>query len=166
MRYLARFRPSGNGREPLGRETVSKASSRDGFPTRWPALSKSAGLATSLVHSLVRRGAPPLPHTEEKRGRIDALRARRPVRRPTATDACIRCRRSSHRQQAISDRLSFCHHEADSLLKLSDHLLVSWCLGGCDVGGWAILCLLDLCRFSNGESTPIRAEARIGLEAV
>jgi len=54
----ARFRPSEDGREPLGRETVSKASSRAGFPTQWPALSKNAGLASSLLHLLVGRRLP------------------------------------------------------------------------------------------------------------
>ena len=46
--------------------------------------------------------------------------ARRPVRRPAAMNACVRSRRTSHRRQAIPDRLSFCRQEAESLLKPSD----------------------------------------------
>jgi len=90
------------------------------------------------------RGATSLPDGSEN-GRTDALRARRPVRNPTATDACIRSRGSSHRRPAITDRLLFCHQEAGPLLKLSVRLFVwaggwaafvSLCLRRCDVGAW------------------------------
>jgi len=115
--------------------------------------SLSAGLATSLLHSIVAKGTPPLPNMEKKRGRTDVPRARRPVRRPAAMNASVRSRRTSHRRQAIPDRLSFCRHETESLLKLSYRFLVSWCLGGCDVGGWAALCPLCLCGGSCGLQT-------------
>ncbi len=79
----------------------------------------------------------------------DVPSARRPVRRPTATDACIRCGGSFHRRQAIPDLLSFCCQEAGPPFKISDRSLVSWCLGGYDVGGWICVYLRDL-RFEMG----------------
>ena len=95
---LARSRPSNDGRKPLGRETVSKASSRAGFPTQWPALSKSAGLASSLLHLMIGRRIPPQQH-----------------RRAAATNVCVRSGRASHRRQAIPDRLSFCRKKRKRL---------------------------------------------------
>ena len=115
------------------------------------------------------------------RGRTDVPEARRPVRRPAATDARIRSWRVSHRRQAIPDRLSFWRHEAESLFKLSVRPLVSWWLrrgrGGdlrlsalsavfpdericdhlCDL--WAALCFLcALCLC--GQSLSCRAAKR------
>jgi hypothetical protein len=62
-------RPSKHGRESLGRKTASNASVRHGFPTQRPALSKSAGLASSLLHSIDGRDTPPFPTMKEKGGR-------------------------------------------------------------------------------------------------
>jgi hypothetical protein len=113
-----------------------------------PTLSKSAGLATSLLHQIVGRCTPPLPNLKEKRGRTDVPLARRSVRRPAATDARIRRRRASHRRQAISDRLSFCLPEAEAPCRLRHHPFASlrfrvfaffpW------VGGWDLRYLRDL----------------------
>jgi len=63
---MARSRPS-DGRETLGRETVSKASSRAGFAAQRPALSKSAGLAKSLFHLVDRRDSFSPKHEEKER---------------------------------------------------------------------------------------------------
>ena len=70
--------------------------------------------------------------------------ARRPVRSLRVTNARIRNEQDSHRRQAVSDRLSFCRHDAESLLKLSGCPLVSWCLGGSLgwVGGSGSICVI------------------------
>ena len=62
--------------------------------------SLSASLATSLLHSIAGRSAPP-PLMNEKKSRTDVPRARRPVRSAAATNACVRSSRASHRRQAI-----------------------------------------------------------------
>jgi len=46
LEHVARFRPSNDGRGPLGRTIASDASVRRDVATQRPALSKSAGLAT------------------------------------------------------------------------------------------------------------------------
>ena len=93
-------RPS-DGREPLGMESAPKTSFRVGFHSQRPALSESAGLASSLLYSIDGMGTPTFLTMKEKRGRTDVPLARRPVRSPAATDARIRSRRASHRRQAI-----------------------------------------------------------------
>ena len=60
----------------------------------------SAVLATSLLHSIVGICTNPLL-TRERKGRTDVLLARRRVRGPTATDACIWSCGTHHRQQAV-----------------------------------------------------------------
>ena len=87
------------------------------------------------------REAPPPLIIGEKRGRTDVPWVRRPARRLAVTNACVRGRQASHRRQAISDRLSCCHQNAESPFRLSDRLFVwaggwvafvSLCLRGCD----------------------------------
>ena len=59
-------RPS-NGREPLGMESDTKTRFRRGFHPQRPAHSESAGLATSLLHSIDGRDTPPFNTKKEER---------------------------------------------------------------------------------------------------
>jgi len=97
----------------------------------------SASLATSLLHSKDGRGSPLLSQIQ-KRGRTDTLRARRPVRRRAATNACVRSMPASHRRQAIPNRLSFCRQETGPFLKLSKRFFATLRLCVFS-GGWAAL---------------------------
>ena len=123
------FRPS-DGRKPPCRDSVSNASVRPGAPPQRPALSESAGLATSHLHSrgwrpdhpydsrqAGRKAEPPrrfsssfkrmqkgtsLRRTKGRaRGRTAVPRARRPVRSAATTNARVRRSPASHRRQAI-----------------------------------------------------------------
>jgi hypothetical protein len=128
-------RPSKEVRASLGRESAPKTSFRTGFPAQPPALSKSAGLAISLLHSLEGTGLHPITMGREQ-GRTDVPRARRPVRSEATTKVHFGSSRASHRRQAIPDRLSFCRQEAELLFSLSDRLFV-W------VGGWiCVICVI------------------------
>ena len=94
-------------------------------PLTRPALSKSAGLVTPLLHSIDVRVSPLLPNTKEKRGRTDVPPARRPVRSDATTNARVRRSRASHRRQAISYRLSFCLQSAWPHFKFSNRPFAS-----------------------------------------
>jgi len=63
--------------------------------------SGSAGLATSHLHLMVRRGTHPF-QIGERRGGTDAPLARRPVGSTAATNACVRNSRASYRRSAIA----------------------------------------------------------------
>ena len=158
----------GFGRRPTARYhwAVQPPQKRAFVPVSRPSVlrSSSAGLASSLLHSM--DGMSPHSNTTRgKQGRTHVPQARRPVRRPAATNACVRSRRASHRRQAITDRLSFCRRSwhrikspATAPLRLCDFALfarvggfcVSAALRGWE-GGW--LCvfwgewadLSDLC---------------------
>ena len=123
------LRPS-DGRRPPGRDSVSNPSARPGVPPHRPALSESAGLATSHLHSRgwrldhphdsrqagrkanpSRRFSPLFKRMEKgpslrqtmgrARGRTAVPRARRPVRSAATTNARVRSSPASHRRQAI-----------------------------------------------------------------
>ena len=64
--HVARFRPP-NGWEPLGRETVSKASSRAGFAAQRPALEKRRPRHLSFLFSSDGVHASPTPYVGEER---------------------------------------------------------------------------------------------------
>ena len=62
IQRVARSRPlSDNGREPLGRTIASDASVRRDITAQRPALSKSAGLATTFLLFNGREGHGSLP---------------------------------------------------------------------------------------------------------
>jgi len=152
-------RPSDDGRVPLDRTPVSNTSVRRDVPVQRPALSERRPRRLS---SSFNGWAEPSPNPKGgEKGRTDVLWARRAVRRQAATNACARSRRTSHRRQAIGDRLSFCRHSAASRSKLSICLFVwaggwvafvSLCLCVCDVGGWVggICVYLRYLRFEMG----------------
>ena len=138
-----------------GNRSEIKLSSR--FPGPTTCALQSAGLATLHFYLSVWRVAPLTP-LEKKRGRTDVPMARRPVRRPAATDACVRSRRASHRRQAISGSPVVLPRVSASPRNPSDRLFVwadgwaafvSLCLRVCDVGRWAALrsslCVPSLC---------------------
>ncbi len=86
-------RPSSNdGREPLDRLIAPNASVRRDDPDQRPALSESAGLATSLPLLSDRRCLP--SQIEEREGGPDAPSARRPGGSLAATNARVRSRRA------------------------------------------------------------------------
>jgi hypothetical protein len=75
---VAKSRPvSDNGREPLDRTIASNASVRRDITAQRPALSKSAGLATSALNSMGGRGPDP---SRSERGQAESTRPGRVVR--------------------------------------------------------------------------------------
>jgi hypothetical protein len=121
---------NGHGTTGSGNRLESELSCR--FPD--PVVCALAEHRSRLISSSFNRweGHTPFPQMKKKRGRTDALRARRPVRRQAATNARVRRRLASHRRQAIPDRLSFCRQEAGSPLRISNQLFASLrlCVGG------------------------------------
>ena len=72
-------------------------------------------------------------------------KARRPVRSGTSTGACVRRRPSSHRRQAIKDRLSFCR---ESPLHIDILAIASLCGR---MGGWSsCLCVFVFATEAGG----------------
>jgi len=135
----ARFRPSNDGREPLGRDTGPNASVRHRVPTQQPVPFEHR---PRHISSSFRNWIEPATNpTKRKRGRTDALRARRPLRSDATTYARVRSWGISHRRQAIPNRLSFCREDAQPPFKLSSPLSAS--LRG-RLGGWLCVLFWDL----------------------
>jgi hypothetical protein len=76
---------------------------------------------------------------KEKKGRTDVPRARRPVKRPATTNACVRRRRLFTGGRRSFDRLSFCLQEALPTFNFNTPFSASLrlCAGG-RVGGSAL----------------------------
>jgi len=112
--------------------------------------SLSAGLATSLLRSIAGRVTRPFSKTQ-KRGRTDALHARRPVRSSATTSACVRSSRASHRRQTIARSpvvlpglSALSQNPGDHLFVWADGRVafVSSCLRVCDGFQKPPLCIL------------------------
>jgi len=134
----------GSGRRTAGNRWARKPLRKQAFvPISWPSglRSASAGLAASLLQSITGRGTPP-SHLKEKIGRIAVPLARRPVRRPAATDACIRSRRSSHRRQAIQSPVVLPSISGTAFQAQRPPLCVFASLRGGDWAGFAFFAVL------------------------
>jgi hypothetical protein len=97
-------RPTPGRPTTAGNRWARKPPRKQAFvPISWPSdlRSASAGLATSLLHSMAGKGTPSFPKMKEKKGRTDAPQARQSVRSAATTNARVRSSRASHRRQAI-----------------------------------------------------------------
>jgi hypothetical protein len=138
------FRPT-DGRNPAGRATAVKASSRAGCAARRPALSESAGLATDLPLPVNVRGEPQrsidqkekrqnrrAPGTAASEQRGDDERARsEPARSSPAAGDSVACRSAVIKQKRSSPSASYSWWG-----RLDGWSLVSFVPSWFRAGGW------------------------------